>query len=251
MVRHREWEEMGRGGNKEHLRVSAVWDKHSTFCISFLLFSPSFCPFPSYSHFNLGSSSPPLSSLLSPVVLLFLSPALHPLSTSSFPPYLTGCHSNSTRRRVNAVYLFVLVLPSTWWTLLLHHGRVEGERGDFNIWSRSNHPHSTHLSPHFAQLNPSPRPPLPLFQLNHRIERVHTGEQVPPEFPGSPSALSSEAEVWTMGLRWIGLATSNVSLTHRVNNERGKKETHTQRSRWEGQHGQRQFVVGRQEGGSY
>lgn len=41
--------------------------------------------------------------------------------------------------------------------------------------------------------------------------------------PGSSEALSSYAEVWTMGSRWIGLATSNVSLTHGVNNARGKK----------------------------
>lgn len=71
--------------------------------------------------------------------------------------------------------------------------------------------------------------------------------------PGSSVAPSSDEEVWTIGLGWIGLATSNDSLTHVVNNSRGgkKKNKHTQSSRWEGQHGHQQFVATRQEGGSY
>lgn len=60
-------------------------------------FPPSFCLFPSYSHLNLGSSSPPLSSLLSPSVLLFLSPAL-----PSFVHLLLSSLSDRLPFRLNA-----------------------------------------------------------------------------------------------------------------------------------------------------
>lgn len=117
-------------------------------------------------------------------------------------------------------------------------------------------------NPHFAHLYSSLlfilQLNLPHFPfLSHTLPPITPLHRVCPSrwagfvwIPGSCEALPSDAEAWTMGLRWIGLATPNVSLTHRVNNARGKK-INTQRSRWEGHHGQHQFVLGRQEGGSY
>lgn len=98
--------------------------------------------------------------------------------------------------------------------------------------------------PHFPFLSHTLPPITPL----HRVRPSRWAGFV--WVPGSCEALPSDEEVWTMGLRWIGLATPNVSLTHRVNNARGEKNKHTEGSRWEGQHGQHQFVLERQEGGS-
>lgn len=74
-------------------------------CISFLLFLLLLPPIPT------STWGLPLlhSHFLSPFVLPFLSS--HPLSTSSSPPYLTGCHSNSMCRRVSGVYLLFLSSP--------------------------------------------------------------------------------------------------------------------------------------------
>lgn len=83
---------------------SLLTSSASHFCFS----SSSFCLIPPIPTSTWGL---PLlhSHFLSSFVLQFLSS--HPLSTSSSPPYLTGCHSNLMCRRVSGVYLLFLSSP--------------------------------------------------------------------------------------------------------------------------------------------
>lgn len=173
---------------------SLLTSSASHFCVS------------SYSHINLWSSSPLLS--LSSFVLLFLSPPPPiPLSASSSPPYLTGCHSNSVCQWLNIVYLLFLsslLLDEHCFCIMCAWGIDERgkkwRKGSFN--HRSGGPATTLillvLFSLFLQVNLSPFPffrvALPL-QLNLCMECVHAGEQVLLGF----LAAMKLVEVWTMG----------------------------------------------------
>lgn len=210
----------------------------------------------SYSHINLWSSSPLLS--LSPFVLLFLSPPPPPipLSTSSSPPYLTGCHSNSVCRWLNVVYLLFLsspLLDEHCFCIMCAWGIDErGKRwrkGNFN--HRSGGPATTLIFlvfilsiSLFLQVNLSPFPfflcrtPTPIKPLHGVWPCRWAG------VAGVPGSYEARGGL-NNGMRWIGLATSNVSLTHGVNNAGGKKKHTLTEAEWEGQHGLQQFDVAR------
>ena len=111
----------------------------TTFASHFYLSSSSsfsfFLPFP----INLGSlsPSPPYLHVCLYFSLLLLSSS-HSWSTFFFPLYLTGRHSNSICHILNSLS-FVLVIPSSWWTLVLHYAHVgdwwekEEAGGEFSI----------------------------------------------------------------------------------------------------------------------
>lgn len=176
-------------------------------CILLLLFTPPPSSLSSYQPGLFHSFTLFLISSCASVCLFCFSS--YPLSTSFFPPYLTGCHYNSTCRRVNRVYL--LFLSSSWLDehcccIMCAWGideRKKRREGSFQfIEMEGLQPPSLCLCSLYSfflfvvQLNPSPCSflchLLPLIKLC--MECAHAGEQVSSELL---AALKLYLQMWS------------------------------------------------------
>lgn len=260
--------------SKSERLSSALWDERHT--LQIVLKLAMMCQSPPLLHLHVFIDPVWISFLLFLLLLFCLFPLI-PTSSRGLPlihspPYLHLCLCFSlsaplaypsfvhlllslliwqaailTQRAREWTEFIFLFLSFPWWRLLLHyvHGgdgweREEGGRGVSQIRTACNHPHfACHYSV-FHQLNLSPCP-----VLSHALPPIKPLHGVCPSrwagvvwVPGSSQAPSSDAEVWTMGLRWMGLASSNVSLTRSVNNTKGKKKIiHTEKQMGRGSMG--------------